>query len=270
MSNISLEFESKLAVKAVSEASLMLSDRNDVIPSTQKESLRDLVSEFDLQVEKHIINLLSKESKYPILSEEYNSEFKFSHNDIYWVIDPIDGTTNFIHGIPLFGVCVSLVDKNKHLIGAISLPASKDLFFTHGLHGSFWNGKRLKCKDSSMGEALMAISFPSKCQSIEEEDSYFSVFKVINKNSRGALRTGSIAVNLCMVSSGRLQCAIGFSAKIWDVSAGIAIAERAGASIAIRTSNKPNSVDYIIGAKTVVNSVVEIVNNHGLMGWEIS
>jgi myo-inositol-1(or 4)-monophosphatase len=164
----------------------------------------------------------------------------------FWLVDPIDGTVNFANGVPYFAISAGLWEGGGFRVGAVSLPAFKELFFTHGDEAAFLNGRRLKVRPARIDEALVGVSFPGRATA-EKQDPY-GMFGRVNEATRGCLRLGSAAALVCLVACGRLQGAYGFGAKIWDVGGALAIALRAGAEVRFRRHPGGPLIDYVVAA----------------------
>jgi myo-inositol-1(or 4)-monophosphatase len=219
-----------------------------------KESLRDIVTDFDTRIEKVIFEILQASGHKIIGEESFSGEFDTPGEPV-WVVDSIDGTANFVSGMPLYAASVGLCQNEKFLIGAVGLPATKELFFTHGDSAAFLNGKLLSPTPTDMKNALIAVSFSGAKGEEEFRRREFQLFGTINDSSRGCLRLGSAATNICYVALGRLQAAYGFQAQIWDVAAGLAIAERAGCQLHTMRRKNSTKIDYIVGAPDVVKEI---------------
>lgn len=254
------EAESELALKAVSIAGERLLDRPDSLSLSTKGSERDIVTEMDVLLEG-IIRENLKNTKYSVVGEECGGKFDRHSETPTWCIDPIDGTVNFANRLPFYAVSVGLVQKNNFLLGAVSAPSSKELFFNFGLEKSYLNGKKLKVNDQKLNQSLVAMSFSGSSAINKSQD--FDVFQTINEQSRGVLRTGSSALNICYVACERLQAAFGFSNKIWDIAGAVAIARAAGAEIRVEYIDNTNC-KYLVAAPGVFSSLNKIFVNKGL------
>ena len=199
---------------------------------SEKESPRDLVSEVDLLAEKIIIDNLSKEfGNISYLSEEAGDHL--TDIDNYWIIDPLDGTTNFINNLPIYGVSIAFVKQGVLHSAAIYLPETLDLYFAEKNLGAYMNNKRLKIAPKSLKSSLISVTFPGAFSNTFSSGVAYDSFADINASSRGALRLGSSVYSLAMLASGNLHGVIGFEAKIWDIAAGLLINTEAGAKASV-------------------------------------
>ena len=258
--------ESGIALNAVSDAGTLLLNRVEGFKISTKDALRDLVTEYDYEVQAMLLDKL-KVTPYPILSEELpRSEDAFITNKgSYWIIDPIDGTVNFAYSLHLYSVSVGLCLNNTLSVGAVSLPALKELYFTYGNHAAYMNGKRLNCDyDTDLKQTLISASFSSFDDPIIRNKQY-ALFGEINDNSRGCLRLGSAATSLCFVVAKRLNAAYGLKVKIWDIAGGMAIAKLAGYETWIHIHDDLITADFIVGTPNVVTSIANLMEQHALI-----
>ena len=174
----------------------------------------DFVTNADLKAEKIIIEELKKaKPNYSILSEEKGTEINKDNKT--WIIDPIDGTTNFLHGIPHFAISIALKDDNEIIAGLIYDPIKDEMFYAEKNNGAFFNNQRMRVsKKNNISECLFVTSGKI------EFDYDFSFRK-----------SGSAALDLAYVAAGRYDGYFQKKLKIWDIAAGIIILKEAGGLI---------------------------------------
>jgi myo-inositol-1(or 4)-monophosphatase len=263
---VNFEKEAALALKAVSEGARIVGDRPERVSVTTKQSFRDVVTEFDKKIERRVGEILA-ESGYPVVGEESFDETSAREpSGMFWAVDPIDGTANFVAGIPYYGISVGLVRGGTDArVGAVALPALRELYFTHGDEVAFRNGKALPPIDRrDLAQSLVAGGFAGPKGDEKERALLYKLFGELNDRSRGALRLGSAAANLCYVASGQLQVAYGFNASIWDVAGGLAIAGRAGCVVRCARAPGKARVHYLAGGETAVSEALEVIRKVGL------
>lgn len=190
------------------------------------KSKNSLVTYVDKTAEKKIIDFLSKlipESGF--IAEEGTSVKK---GKIYnWVIDPLDGTTNFIHGIPAYCVSIALLKKSELILGVIYDPNQKETFYAWKNGGAYMNAKSIAVsRTEKLSEALLATGFPY--YDYEKLDPYIDILIWLMYNSRGIRRIGSAALDLAYVACGRVDGFYEYSLNSWDVAAGTLIIKEAG------------------------------------------
>jgi myo-inositol-1(or 4)-monophosphatase len=217
-----------IAFKAAREASKLILnkyDRLDTVKVLEKDN-NDFVTEVDQAAEQIIIETL-KES-YPdhsFLGEE-SGELEGDPNQ-QWIIDPIDGTTNFIHGFPHFCISIAFKLNGKIEHGLIYDPIRQELFSASRGKGAQLNDKRIRvsqCK--TLSNALIGTGFPFKQK--QQFNHYLKTFEAIFPKSRGIRRSGSAALDLAYVAAGRLDGFWELSLKPWDIAAGVLLIQEAG------------------------------------------
>ncbi len=193
----------------------------------------DLVTNADVECERHIKKIIS--SEYPLhsfLGEEEGSQG--TSKDV-WVIDPIDGTTNFVHGVEQFCHSIALVRDNELVCGAVYNPVMNLLYTAYRGKGAFLNGRRIKVsRAESLGECLIITGFPYDAVGAEESDVHAKTLAAI-ASLRGSIhdvrRFGSAALDLCRVAHGICDAYFEYRIKPWDIAAGMLIVKEAGGKV---------------------------------------
>lgn len=196
----------------------------------------NLVTETDKASEKLITDFIKK--KYPthgILAEEGSEANKSS--EYLWVIDPLDGTTNFAHGLPIFAVSIG-VQKNGETIAGVVYDVMRDtIYATEKGSGSFENRKRITVsKNDNLGHSVLVTGFPYNIR--ENPDKAFERFIAFLKHARAIRRLGSAAIDFCYVANGVFDGFWEVSLHPWDVCAGKLIVEEAGGLVTDFDGNK--------------------------------
>lgn len=199
-------------------------DRLDQIKIATKAE-NDFVSEIDRQAENEIIYTLQKSfPDHGILAEESGRQ---QGNDYLWIIDPLDGTTNFIHGFPQFAVSIALQYKGRLEQAVVYDPLSQELFTASRGSGAQLNERRIRVsKRSDLNGALLGTGFPFKKQ--QHLDVYLETFKALFPMTAGIRRAGSAALDLAYVAAGRLDGFWEIGLSPWDMAAGVLIIQEAG------------------------------------------
>jgi len=199
-------------------------DRLDRVTVTLK-SRNDWVTEVDRLSEQEIIQVLRK--AYPqhgILAEESGAE---AGNEFCWIIDPLDGTGNFVHGFPHFSVSIGLQYKGELVLGVVYDPIRQELFTASKGHGAQLNNHRIRVSETPrLSQALIGTGFPFKNLAYLPE--YLSIFAAIFPKASDVRRAGSAALDLAYVAAGRLDGFWEASLKPWDLAAGIVLIREAG------------------------------------------
>jgi myo-inositol-1(or 4)-monophosphatase len=188
-------------------------DRNDYVTGTDKAS------------EELIISVLTGSfPDIPIMAEEGGGK---AGERIFWVVDPLDGTTNFIHGYPQIGVSVALIEDRKPVIGVTCDPLRSELFEAGRGEGAFCNGQRLSVSsEDSLERCLLGTGFPFR--NYDYLDPYLDTFRGLFQRCRGVRRAGAAVLDLAHVAAGRLDGFWELYLKPWDMAAGALMIEEAG------------------------------------------
>ena len=206
----------------------------------------DFVTNSDKKVEKIIIEELTKSrKKFSILSEEIG-EIKNSDKDNCWIIDPIDGTTNFLHGIPHFAISIALRKKQEIISGLIFDPIKNEMFYAEKNGGAYFNNQRIRVsKKRNLNECLFATGGKDQ-------------FHNKNLNVR---KSGSAALDMAYVGTGRYDGYFQKNLNIWDIAAGIIIINEAGGKVNDIDcfSNKPISI--FAGSNSIYEKMLKNLNN---------
>lgn len=186
----------------------------------------DIVTDVDKKSEQEIVDLLSSQfPQHAILAEEGTVRDK--NSDFKWVIDPLDGTTNYAHGYPVFCVSIALERNKDIIIGAVYQPMHDELFVAEKGGGAFRNGKKIQVsKISKVKQALIATGFPPDV--VAEPEAALDVFGNLVRNAQSIRRDGSAALNLCSVAMGHFDGFWELHLKPWDIAAGTLVVEEAG------------------------------------------
>ena len=212
------------------DAGKILSKHFSNISSINKKSTSiDLVTNADIESETLIVNSIQK--KFPkdsIIAEE--SDTKESSSDFKWIIDPLDGTTNFVHNLPIFAVSIGLQYKEQTVLGVVYNPAADKMFYASINNGSYLNENTIHISSSNtLNDSLIVTGFPYLHD--YRWDKSFEIFKEIYSKTRGVRRLGAAALDLCFVAMGRFEVFYEFNLKPWDICAGSLIAKEAGAKV---------------------------------------
>lgn len=241
---------------------IQLSFLGKVKEITRKSCKNDLVTVADKQSEEKIISIIK--TYYPdhnILGEETGCHNE-NDSEYLWVVDPLDGTTNFAHNFPHFAVSIGLVKRGKIIMGVVYDPCRNELFWAAEGFGAFLNSEPIKVSATEyLSEALVATGFaPMKADAFEAN---FEHFKKFMFKTQAIRRPGAAALDICYVACGRLDAFWEMKLNAWDVAAGTCIAREAGGKV-----TNFDSEDFDIYEKSIIasngilhNSMKEVIEN---------
>jgi len=192
----------------------------------------DLVSVVDRRAEEVIKNvLLDKYPQHDFLGEESGETRASAEESEYcWVIDPLDGTTNYLHGLPQFAVSIGLLKRGKPELGVVYNPVSEEWFTAARGEGAQLNGRRLRVSTlRDGGRAIAATGFPFRDPNLLSRQ--YALLKSVLQEIADVRRLGSAALDLCFVAANRLDGYFEMGIKPWDICAGVLIAQEAGAIV---------------------------------------
>ncbi len=197
--------------------------------SIQKKGSIDLLTDADLNAEKKICEVLTR--AFPsdlILTEEAGSLGGGSER--LWIVDPLDGTTNFAHGLQFVSVSIALKVGKEYVLGIVYNPFLEELFEARRGKGSFLNGRSIRVTDTKhLQEALLVTGFPYYVR--ERPERVLRVFEGMVLRAQGVRRLGSAAIDLCYVAMGRFDGFWEEGLKPWDTAGGLVILEEAGGKV---------------------------------------
>ena len=216
------------AARAAGDLSVRYMDRLDKVKVSEK-SPNDFVSDIDRECEAIIIETIRKAfPAHSVLGEESG---KHGDNETEWVIDPLDGTLNYLHSIPHFSVSIAMRVKQRLEVGVVYDPVKQELFTATRGNGAQLNEKRIRASSRrSLDGAVLGTGFPFG--QMDDLDRYMQVMSALMPRAAGLRRAGSAALDLAYVAAGRFDGFWEFGLKQWDLAAGALIAREAGAIVA--------------------------------------
>ena len=228
-----LDFSKEIAFEA---GKILSKHFGNIKTVNKKSSYVDLVTKADLHSENLLVECIQKKfPKHNIITEE--SYLKENKSDFRWVLDPLDGTTNFVHNLPIFAVSIGLQYKKETILGVVYNPAADKMFYASKNNNSYLNGNQINISSSeTLSDSLIVTGFPYLKD--RKWDKSFDIFKDVYSKCRGGRRLGAAALDLCFVAMGRFEAFYEFNLKPWDICAGAIIAQEAGAKIT-DWNNKP-------------------------------
>ncbi|MDO5056193.1 MAG: inositol monophosphatase family protein [Lautropia sp.] len=230
-----------VAVRAARQAGRVINRASVDVETVQvtRKDRNDFVTDVDRASEAAIIEtLLAAYPGHAVLAEESGflpgksaqASTPLKEVDHLWIIDPLDGTTNFIHGLPHYCVSIALMERGQITQGLIFDPTRNELFTATRGRGAYLNDRRIRCgKRFRLEDALIGTGFPFRAQ--RDQAAYLGVLQPLVDKSAIMRRTGSAALDLAYVASGRFDAFFEVGLKVWDVAAGSLLVTEAGGLI---------------------------------------
>ena len=236
--NVDLYEAVNVAKNIAKKAGKLLNDYFKKDFSVYEKGERDIVTEADEKVENFIKNeIKSYYSEHSILAEESGMENKKSK--YIWIIDPLDGTTNFTHHIPFFNISIALKEHEKTLLGVVYNPLLDELFYAYE-DKAFLNEKIIRPRENNeLKKALIGCCHSNDKKAIRR---FLSLLKMLKPKVRDVRKFGSGALEICYVACGRLDAFISFDAKVWDIEAGLLIAKNSGCNVIENLNDEQGNV----------------------------
>ena|ERR1035437_10221346 len=226
------------------------------VSKIETKGLHDLVSYVDKESEKRIIEELSKLlPQSGFIAEEGTSD---KHGERFnWVIDPLDGTTNFIQGVPVYAVSIGLLEDDELVLGVVYEVGRDECFYAWKDGGAYLNGEPIRVSErNDISDALLATGFPYS--NFEQLNEYIAVLKWAIVEARGMRRMGSAAVDLSYVACGRFDAFWEYDLKSWDVAAGVLILLEAGGMVTDFLGEKNYLFDKeIVASNTLLHGILQ-------------
>ncbi|MFN8284470.1 MAG: inositol monophosphatase family protein [Chitinophagales bacterium] len=200
-------------------------NNNDI----ETKSLNSLVTYVDKESEKKLVaDLQQLIPSATFLTEENTIEQ--AAGEWQWIIDPLDGTTNFIHSIPVFGISVALKHNDEIVVGVVYEVNKNECFHAVKDNGAFVNGNKIAVTQTAqLADTLIATGFPY--YDFDRTENYLNTFRTLIKSTRGVRRLGAASIDLCYVACGRFDAFFEYSLAPWDVAAGALIVKEAGGKV---------------------------------------
>lgn len=230
----------------------------------ETKSLNSLVSYADKEAEKMLVEGLAKCLPGSVfLTEEKTVEQE--SGDYQWIIDPLDGTTNFLHRIPIFAVSVGLRHKDEIILGIVYDPNRSECFYAWKGGGAFLNGKPIHVKDNdNLADSLIATGFPY--YDFKKTPEYLKILEELMQNTRGLRRMGSAAIDLAYTACGRFDAFYEYKLQVWDVAAGLLLVTEAGGTLSDFTGGEKyeDGAEVIAGSVKIAKAVREVTEKYWL------
>lgn len=251
------------AVRAARRAATVIqraSNNLDLI-TPEKKGHNDFVTEVDRAAEQAIIEtILEAYPTHAILAEESG---KRGNSEYVWIIDPLDGTTNFLHGFPQYAISIALEHKGVITQAVVYDPNRNDLFTATRGVGAFLNDRRIRVsKVRELSDALVGTGFPyTKFNNLEN---YLNIFRDMAQKAAGVRRPGAAALDLAYVACGRFDGFFEFDLKLVDIAAGTLLVQEAGGLVTDLNGEEKflESGDVLCGTPRVFGQMLSVIRGH--------
>lgn len=240
----------KEVIKIAKEAGdFILKERASFSPErVESKGVHNYVSDVDKRAENIIVDKLGKLiTGAGFIAEEGTGEK--NEGGFNWIIDPLDGTTNFIHGLPPFSVSIALINHGNTILGVVYEPNLDECFYSWEGAPAYLNEKEIKVSGTTMvKDSLIATGFPYT--DFKRMGPFLGSFEYFMENSHGLRRLGSAAVDLAYVACGRFDAFYEYGLKAWDVAAGAFIVRQAGGNVSDFTGGE----DFLFGGELIASN----------------
>jgi myo-inositol-1(or 4)-monophosphatase len=231
--------------------------------SIEYKDVNNLVSYVDKETEKLLVEgLRAILPEAGFITEEGTTGEEPDKEVLNWIIDPLDGTANFVHGVPVYCVSVGLAKGKEPLLGVIHEPNRDELFYGWKDGGAWCNGKRLQVsKATHLSESLLSTGFPY--YQFDKHEQYMKILEVLMLQTHGLRRMGAAAVDLAYVAAGRFEAFYEYNLQSWDMAAGILLVREAGGIV----TDFANGDDQLFGGNIVAGcevhkELMEVIQEH--------
>ena len=236
------------------------------LSSIEYKGHNDLVSYVDKESEKMLVASLGRIlPEAGFITEEGTAEVGKAER-YNWVIDPVDGTTNYVHGLPLYSTSVALMDGDEVILGIINDPSREECFYTIKGEKAYLNDTVISVSSvDELGKSLLATGFPYS--KFKHMPVYIDVVQDLMQHTHGLRRMGSAAIDLAYVACGRFEGFFEYNLKPWDVAAGVFLVQQAGGTVTTFSGTD----NYIFGGELVSGGPIqpaflEVIQRHWYRG----
>ncbi|HEV7350208.1 inositol monophosphatase family protein [Telluribacter sp.] len=262
---MNLDLLTQQTIEVVKRASAFIQQEANTFNSERIEykDVNNLVSYVDKETEKLLVaGLREILPEASFITEEGTTGEEKNTEALNWIIDPLDGTTNFVHGLPVYCVSVGLVRGKEPLIGVIHEPNLDEMFYGWQGGGAWCNGRRLQVSQARhLSESLVATGFPYRL--FEKQNRYMDILGALMRKTHGVRRLGAAAVDLAYVAAGRFEAFYEYNLHSWDMAAGVLLIQEAGGIV----TDFAGHDNYLFGGDVVAacamhGELLEVINEH--------
>jgi len=222
----------------------------------------DFVTEVDRAAEDRIVSIIREVYPDHDMQAEETPAVPYT-SDYRWIIDPLDGTTNFIHGYPMFAVSVGLSYRGRMVMGVVFDPLRAELFRAEAGHGAYLNDRPLQLSEvTRLNDALLATGFPFKAQ--QHLHKYLQIFEDLFRHSSGIRRLGSASLDLAYVAAGRADGFFELMLSPWDMAAGAVLVLEAGGIVTdfLGGEDYMDAGHIVAGRQEIVEEMLQRISRH--------
>ncbi len=265
-SPLSLELLALEVNKVVRQVALFIAQQAQAFDTRRIEykGKNDLVSYVDKEAERRLINALKTLlPEAGFIAEESVSEQQLSEKEYHWIIDPLDGTTNFVHQLPVYAISIALTQGSEVVLGVVYEVNRKECFYAWKGGGAYCNGLPIHCsKADTLAQSLLATGFPY--YDFARMPHYLGILEDLMQQSHGLRRLGSAAVDLAYVACGRFEAFFEYNLQAWDVAAGALLVQEAGGLV----SDFAAGHNYLFGKEILAAApalqapMLEVIRKH--------
>ena len=253
------------ALKAARRAGDMMVRASGNLSSLKinSKAFNDFVSDVDRESENIIIQILQEAYPHHKITTEETGSHGNAKAEYEWIIDPLDGTTNYLHGHPQYAISLALLHKGSLQEALIYAPERNDLYMASRGQGALLNDRRIRASSRfELNQCLIGTGFPVVDQSMM--DTYLAILRDLLARTAGGRREGAAALDLCAVACGRFDGFFEFNLKPWDVAAGALIASEAGAIVTDMRGEQGwlESGDIVCANPKVLAQMLHIIQKH--------
>src|SRR6056297_232243 len=223
----------------------------------KKTSRADIVTEVDQRCEELISsNLHTKFPEHEILGEEQGAYPSSSDSPYKWVIDPLDGTTNYVHQVPVFATSIALLKDTTPILGVVHSEPLKRTYTAIAGQGAFLNSTQIHCSETrEVNASLVATGFPyDRATAVKNNVNYIAH---MIPRVRGIRRLGVAALDACFVAEGVFDAYWELKLRLWDIAAGVLIAQEAGAMVHYLEGHQPYTYDILCAAPSLYEALLQ-------------
>jgi myo-inositol-1(or 4)-monophosphatase len=254
-----------IAVRAARNAGEIIVRSMNRLESLQitSKGRNDFVTEIDQAAEREIIGLIKKHyPKHSFIAEE-SGETQGDDRETVWIIDPLDGTTNFLHGFPVFSVSIACQHRGKLEHAVVYDPMRQEIFTASRGGGAHLENHRMRVsKQRGLEGALIATGFPYRAN-MQHIDAYLAMMRSVMEHTAGIRRPGSAALDLAYVAAGRVDAFWEIGLKPWDTAAGTLLIQEAGGRVGTLTGEPyAQNGNLIAGSPKTYEALVELLAPH--------